>query len=72
MAKDHMGTKVEEDKPEASVGVFADERPSTAGQETPIVPNSPVQCPNCLMQRCHTYSYCTLMREAAQARQDES
>ena len=65
-----MGRKVEEDEPEASVGVFADERP--AGQETPIVPSSPVQCPNCLMQRCHTYSYCTLMREAAQARQDES
>jgi hypothetical protein len=67
-----MGRKVEEDKPGASVGVFADEGPSTAGRETPIVASSPVQCPNCLMQRCHTYSYCTLMREAAQARQDES
>jgi hypothetical protein len=67
-----MDRKVGEDKPGASVDVFADERPSTAGQETPIVPSSPVQCPNCLMQRCHTYSYCTLMQEAAQARQDES
>jgi hypothetical protein len=59
-----------EDEPEAGVDVFADERSSTADQETPIVPSSPAQCPNCLMQRCNTYSYCTLLRDAAQARRD--
>jgi hypothetical protein len=67
-----MDRKVGEDKPGVSVGVFANERPSAAGQETPIVPSSPAQCPNCLMQRCHTYSYCALMQKADRARRDES
>ncbi len=67
-----MGRKVEENEREASVGVFADETPRTADEETRMVPRSPAQCTNCLMQRCHTFSYCALIRGTTQARQDES